>query len=47
MMYRPTTHRRGHDNYLRLAIFPVPIADFVQIEPQFGHTPVNVFFQIL
>jgi hypothetical protein len=47
MMYRLTTHRRRDDYCLRLAIFPIRKANFIEIEHQFGYTPLDVFFQIL
>jgi hypothetical protein len=47
MMYRPTDHRRGYINCLRLATFPVQDANFVQIENQFSQTGLDVFIQIM
>jgi hypothetical protein len=49
MTYRLTTHCRRYDHCLRLrlAISPVRNANFLSIEHQFSHTPLEVFFQIL
>jgi hypothetical protein len=46
MMYRPTIHGRGDDNFSCLAIFPVRDANFVEIENQFGYTALYMFVQI-
>jgi hypothetical protein len=32
-------HRGGGDNCLRLAVFPIRDANFVEIEHEFGYTP--------
>jgi hypothetical protein len=38
MMYHLTKHRRGDDNFLRFAVFPIRDANFVEIKHQFGYT---------
>jgi hypothetical protein len=46
-MYHLTTHSRLDDDCLGPAIFPIRNANFLQIEYQFNHTPLNVSFQIV
>jgi hypothetical protein len=42
-----SSHRRRHDNFSGVTIFPIRNASFLEIENQLGRTPLNVFIQTL